>query len=160
MRSLESFGLRDHLADPQLLPPRILLAEDDLEMRALVSDDLRRAGYGVVECANGAVLLRQLEAATRSEDLSVDLVVADVRMPRLTGFEALERLRTKDPFIPCIVTTAFGSDETRRTAARLGAITVLDKPFEMATLLDLVEDAIGSPAPERFPQHGTRPVSR
>jgi CheY-like chemotaxis protein len=133
----------DYLADPELLPPRILLAEDDAEMRALVSGDLRRAGYGVVECADGAALLRKLEAGTRTEGLGVDVVVADVRMPELTGLEVLERLRSADPFMPYIVVTAFGSTETRRAAARLGAMAVLDKPFEIGDLLRLVDDAIG-----------------
>jgi CheY-like chemotaxis protein len=135
---------RDYLSDPNLLPPRILLAEDDSEMRALVSDDLRRAGYGVVECSDGAALLRRLDAADRGRALGVDLVVADVRMPELTGLQALERMRGADPFTPYIVVTAFGSPETRRAAARLGAIAVLDKPFEIDDLLRLVEDAIGA----------------
>jgi CheY-like chemotaxis protein len=136
---------RDYLDDPELLPPRILLAEDDVEMRALVSGDLRRAGYSVVECADGAALLRRLEAANGTEGLGVDLVVADVRMPELTGLEVLERLRGVDPFTPYIVVTVFGSAETRRIARRLGAAAVLDKPFEVEDLLHLVEDAIGSP---------------
>lgn len=137
---------RDYLSDPDLLPPRILLAEDDSEMRAMVSSDLRRAGYGVVECADGAALLRRLDAAERAEGLGVDLVVADVRMPELTGLQVLERMRGADPFTPYIVVTAFGSPETRRAAARLGAIAVLDKPFEIEALLRLVEDAIGAPS--------------
>jgi len=139
----------DYLLDPELLPPRILLAEDDAEMRALVSGDLRRAGYGVVECADGAALLRRLNGVLGTEGLGVDLVVADVRMPGLTGLEVLERLRGADPFTPYIVVTAFGSRETRLAAARLGAIAVLDKPFEIRDLLRLVEDTIG--APSRIP---------
>lgn len=135
----------DYLADPELFPPRILLAEDDAEMRALVSDDLRRAGYSVVECADGAALLRRLDSATcTQEGLGVDLVVADVFMPKSTGLEVLERLRGADPFTPYVVITAFGSAETRRAAARLGAVAVLDKPFEIKDLLLLVEDAVGS----------------
>jgi CheY-like chemotaxis protein len=140
----------DYLADPELLPPRILLAEDDAEMRALVSHDLRRAGYGVVECADGAALLRRLDSASGMQGVGVDLVVADVRMPELTGLEVLERLRDADPFTPYIVVTAFGSKETRRVAGRLGAIAVLDKPFEIKDLLRLVEDVIG--APSRMPR--------
>lgn len=136
----------DYLADPEFLPPRILLAEDDAELRALVSDDLRRAGYGVVECSDGAALLWRLDSANRAEGLGVDLVVADVCMPELTGLEVLERVRSADPFTPYIVVTAFGSAETRRSAARLGAIAVLDKPFEIKDLLLLVEDAIGAPS--------------
>ena len=136
----------DYLADPELLPPRILLAEDDAEMRALVSGDLRRAGYSVVECADGAALLRRLDAENRTEGHSVDLVVADVRMPELSGLDVLERLRAADPFTPYIIVTAFGSADTRRAAVRLGAIAMLDKPFEIDDLLHLVEDAIGAPA--------------
>jgi CheY-like chemotaxis protein len=134
----------DYLSDPELLPPRILLAEDDAEMRALVSGDLRRAGYSVVECADGAALLQRLDAAGHAQGLGVDLVVSDVRMPELTGLEVLERLRGADPFTPYIVVTAFGTAETRHAAARLGAIAVLDKPFEIRDLLRLVEDAIGA----------------
>jgi CheY-like chemotaxis protein len=134
----------DYLADPELLPPRILLAEDDAEMRALVSGDLRRAGYGVVECADGAALLRRLESGSGAQGMGVDLVVADLRMPELTGLEVLERLRGADPFMPFIVVTAFGSENTRRAAARLGAMAVLDKPFEIADLLHLVEGAVGA----------------
>jgi CheY-like chemotaxis protein len=132
----------DYLADPALLPPRILLAEDDSAMRALVSGDLRRAGYSVVECADGAALLRRLESASCTQGQGIDVVVADVRMPELTGLEVLERLRHADPFLPYIVVTAFGSAETRRVAARLGAMAVLDKPFEIKDLLRLVEDAV------------------
>jgi len=146
MRTHEPQRSNDYLADPELLPPRILLAEDDAEMRALISGDLRCAGYGVVECADGAALLRKLNSANGTEGPGVDLVVADVRMPGLTGLEVLEHLRGADPFTPYIVVTAFGSAETRRAAARLGAIAVLDKPFEIPDLLCLVEDAIGTAA--------------
>ena len=146
MRTHEPQRPSDYLADPELLPPRILLAEDDAEMRALVSGDLRRAGYGVVECADGAALLQRLDSANRTVGLGVDLVVADVRMPELTGLEVLECVRRADPFTPYIVVTAFGSAETRRAAERLGALAVLDKPFEIKDLLRLVEDAIGAPS--------------
>jgi CheY-like chemotaxis protein len=145
----ESKRAGDYLSNPELQPPRILLAEDDPEMRALVSGDLRRAGYGVVECADGAALLRRLESTSAKEGLGVELVIADLRMPELTGLEVLERLRGVDPFTPYILVTAFGSEETRRAAGRLGAATVLDKPFETRALLHVVEEAIG--LPPRFP---------
>jgi CheY-like chemotaxis protein len=146
MRTRAPERARDYLDDPTLLPPRILLAEDDAEMRALVSSDLRRAGYGVVECPDGAALLRRLDASDPSQGQGVDLVVADVRMPELTGLEVLEHLRDADPFTPYIVVTAFGGVETRKAAERLGAIAVLEKPFERTALLSLVEAAIGAPS--------------
>ena len=149
MRTHEQRRTSEYLADPELSPPRILLADDDADMRELVSGNLRDAGYGVVECADGAALLQRLDAPQPSQWLGVDLVVADVFMPGLTGLEVLERLRDADPFTPYIVITAFGSAETRRIASRLGALAVLDKPFEIKALLLLVEDAVGAPSRRR-----------
>lgn len=146
MRSYDARRSEEDSADSELAPARILLAEDDAEMRALVSGDLRACGYSVVECADGAALLRRLDSSSHSQRLGVDLVISDVRMPGLTGLEVLEHLRGADPFTPFIIVTAFGSRETRLAAARLGAVAVLDKPFEMKDLLYLVEDAIGSPS--------------
>jgi len=97
--------------------------------------------------------VRRLESTTRTHGLGVDLVVSDIRMPELTGLEVLERLRGADPFMPFIVVTAFGSPETRRAAARLGAMGVLDKPFEIKDLLRLVEEAVGA-APRKPRQPG------
>jgi CheY-like chemotaxis protein len=139
----ESNRAGDYLAEPELLPPRILLAEDDRELRGLLSGDLRRAGYTVVECADGSALLRRLRARDSRDGAGVDLIVVDVRMPELTGLEVLGCLRDADPFTPCIVVTAFGSPETRQAAKRLGAMAVLDKPFEIGALLELIEDAVG-----------------
>jgi len=134
---------RDHLADPTLLPPRILLAEDDFEMRALLSTDLRSAGYSVVECSDGSSLLGRLAASSPIWEVGVDLVVSDVVLPTLTGLEVLERFRSWDPFTPFIILTAFGSAAIRRAATRLGAVAVLDKPFEAKELLQLVRDSVG-----------------
>ena len=149
MKAHEPHSLADYLADPDILPPRILLAEDDAEMRAFVSDDLRRTGYSVIECPDGAALIRRLDNPGGVDGIGVDLVVADLQMPEFTGIEVLERLRRADPFTPFIVVTAFGSRETHQAAMRLGAIAVLDKPFEMRDLLRLVEDAVGRPSPNR-----------
>lgn len=139
----------DLLADPALLPPRILLAEDDGEMRALVSSDLRLAGYSVVECGDGPALLRRLATANDTCEIGVDLVISDVVLPGLSGLEALEQLRSVDPFTPFIILTAFGGAAVRQTANRLGAIAVLDKPFEAGDLLRLVKDSVG-PASRRL----------
>ena len=148
MRTYEARCTSDWLSvddDPALLSPRILLAEDDPEMRALVSGDLRRVGYGVVECADGPALLRRLAFVNPSDEVGIDLVVSDVIMPGLTGLEVLERLRRADPFTPFIIVTAFGSAEIRLEAIRMGAIAVLDKPFESKDLLHLIEDVVGKP---------------
>ena len=116
-------------------PPRVLVAEDDLEMRRLVVETLRRSGLDVTEASDGGRLLVQIGKAYAAEDASsaFDLIVSDVRMPVCSGLQILRGLREAHWQTPIIMMTAFGDDETRRSAEALGAV-LLDKPFEMADL--------------------------
>lgn len=116
------------------LNPRILLAEDDAELRELLALVLEGAGYQVVQCANGLQLLKQLE---RSENFS--LVISDLRMPRLSGLDVLDRLRNRGQTPPFICMTAFGDEQTHKRASRLGAVATIDKPFDLDEMIALVE---------------------
>jgi DNA-binding response OmpR family regulator len=122
---------------------RILVAEDDYEMCRLIAAALRRAGYSVTMCANGINLLDQLGSylLDRGED-TYSLIITDIRMPGVTGMEILAGMSRVEGAPPIILITAFGDDETHLEAARLGAVRVLDKPFEMGTLLDLVQKTL------------------
>jgi hypothetical protein len=74
-------------------PYRILLAEDDKEMRAMLVHALRNAGYEVTECPDGLGLLTHLEPFLKPEAIGhegVDLIISDIRMPGFTGMEVLE----------------------------------------------------------------------
>ena len=113
--------------------PKILLAEDDLELRELLILVLSRAGYQVTSCNNGLQLLEQLEHADR-----YDLVISDVRMPALTGLEVLECQIGNSSCPPFICMTAFGDDETHAAARRLGASATIDKPFDLDDMTELV----------------------
>ncbi len=117
--------------------PHILLAEDDLELRVLLTLILSRAGYRVTECDNGLELLEELERAEQ-----YDLVISDVRMPALTGLEVLESLLDKQQRPPFIGMTAFGDDRTHETARRLGVVAMLDKPFDLDDLIELVHTTL------------------
>ena len=124
-------------------PPRILLAEDDSEMRALLARALRRAGYEVRECANGIELLEHLEVfCTEGEIEKIDLVISDIRMPGLTGLEVLEGLREEKGFPPMILITAFGDEETHAEAERYGAVAMFDKPFDIDELIEKVREVV------------------
>jgi CheY-like chemotaxis protein len=116
-------------------PFRILVAEDDAEMRRLVADTLRDDGYDVVELADGGRLL--VDIATRlkaeAEGDAVDLIVSDIRMPICTGLQILEVLREGRWRTPVILMTAFGDDATRKHAKRLMAV-LFDKPFDLDDL--------------------------
>ncbi len=121
-------------------PHSVLLAEDDPEMRRLVSDALRGAGHRVIEAADGTALLDHLVAIFGEDDADqavVDLVVTDIRMPGTSGLDVVEALRAKRRAIPVIVMTAFGDNETRLRAQRLGAV-FLDKPFRIDVLIQTV----------------------
>ncbi len=123
--------------------PRILLAEDDVEMRRLVSRSLRDDGYRVDEAANGSELLEQLENASTAGE-NVDVMITDVRMPGLTGFQALDWLqevRALRP--PTIVITAFPDNLTYVRASQLG-VEVLEKPFDLDDLRSRVRTLSGS----------------
>lgn len=102
---------------------RILVAEDDDDMRSLVVDALRRDGYQVRGVSDGGYLLGQLAFGGE-----IDLVISDVRMPILSGTTILGSVRSALSTLPVILMTAFSDDATRAHAERLGAV-LLDKPF-------------------------------
>jgi DNA-binding response OmpR family regulator len=116
---------------------RLMLAEDNQEMRSLLASTLRNDGYEVIEARTGVELLDQIQFARQGEK-PVDIVVADVRMPGLTGLEVLRRLQREEFTAPVILITAFGDEETHRTALDLGAAAVLDKPFDLDDLSNVV----------------------
>ncbi|HEY1534577.1 MAG TPA: response regulator [Polyangiaceae bacterium] len=120
-------------------PARIVVAEDDFEMRRLVADCLRKEGYEVQEVADGGELLFRIEdnLFMRRAPIPVDLFVTDIRMPVYTGLEIVSGLREAGLDMPVIIMTAFGNPETRERAEALGA-ALLDKPFKMEQLRALV----------------------
>lgn len=133
-------------------PPTILLAEDDLEMRKLLSWSLEREGYTTIECADGLMLMRKLGLLGPGDRVqSHDLIISDIRMPGLTGLEVLECAREFPDFPPIVLITAFPDAESRDQATRLGAVATFVKPFEIKELLDKVRQLIPSGSPPRQP---------
>ena len=122
-------------------PPRVLVAEDDAEMRRVVTDALRKDGYDVREAPDGGRLLNAITALYANPAAMVDLIVSDIRMPICGGLQIVESLRQARWNIPVILMTAFGDDETRAQAMRLGAL-LFDKPFAMADLRAVVRSLL------------------
>ena len=120
-------------------PARIIVAEDDFDMRRLVADCLSKEGYEVHEVADGAELLLRIEDSycLRQEPIRVDLFVTDIRMPVYSGLEIASGMREAGLDMPVVVMTAFGTPETRERAESLGA-ALLDKPFKLEELRSLV----------------------
>ena len=127
-------------ASPPLLR-RVLVAEDDEEMRTLVSDVLRRAGFHVEEVSDGRQMwIRTIQAKP------YDLVISDVRLPVVDGLTVLEDLHDRAPTTALILMTAFGDHEVRARAERLGAV-FLDKPFQLNQLSGAVRSIYGESTP-------------
>ncbi len=126
--------------------PRILVAEDDADLRSLVALALTQNGFRVVEAQDGDALIDLLANSVLSEDERdrFDLVVSDIRMPGYTAIEALVGMRPMLARTPVVLLTAFGDDTLHERALRLGASVVLDKPFELQELLSTVRRVLES----------------
>ena len=110
----------------------ILLVEDDPSVRHLATRVLERTGY-TVRAARDAYEALTLTDATCS---GIDLVVSDVRMPGPSGLEALALLRDTLRASAILVVTAFPDVMVKRDAFAVGAVDVLEKPFELDELRD------------------------
>lgn len=132
-------ALRDHR--PRL---RVLLVDDDPGVRMLCSVTLRRAGLEVLEATDGLLGLQ------RSLLDAPDVVVLDVAMPGMDGFQLAELLRGHDRTrrVPLLFLTAEAGRPHRRRARALGALAYISKPFDPAALTALVLSAVpASPVP-------------
>lgn len=112
---------------------RILLAEDDPDLRRLLREVLDNLGASVVETAGGTPLLQALAA-----EGPFDLIVADVRNSGTDGLRSLSLARAVGMETPFLVLTAFGDADTRARVAELGRSEQLDKPFDTQELLQRV----------------------
>lgn len=130
--------------------PHILVADDDTEMRALLTLVLQNDGYEVVACADGTRLVEYLEALWAApSSINIDLIVCDMRMPGFTGLEVLEQMGRRPGFPPMILMTAFGDADLHQRARQLGVSASLDKPFDVDHLLDLVRRLLSGAPPTR-----------
>ena len=123
--------------------PRVLVGEDDREMLKLVTCAILKESCEVVEARDGIELLGTLTGAldrssSRRGVEGIDLVVSDVRMPGLSGLEVLRLLRKCDRELPFLLISAFADERTHEEARSLGASALLDKPFDLDTLREVV----------------------
>jgi two-component system, OmpR family, phosphate regulon response regulator PhoB len=116
----------------------ILLVEDDSDIRYMVSYKLTKGGFDVIEAADGVAALRA------ADEHLPDLVLLDVRMPRMSGIEVCRRLRGRPgtAAVPIIVLTGRTNPGEIEQAYAAGATEYVVKPFSPRELLDRVESAL------------------
>jgi len=107
---------------------RILVVDDELKMRRLLELSLSNLGHEVVQAGDG------IEALACFDEAPFDLVMTDLKMPRMDGLELLRKLRERGEAVPVIVLTAYATIETAVEAMKLGAADYIIRPFEMETV--------------------------
>ena len=122
------------------IPPAVLIADDDHDLRQTLVEYLTAEGLTVVEAEHG------LEALLHVKRLRPRVVVIDLVMPRLGGLEAIKRIRAFRPETTVIVITGTADLELHRRALELGVISVLLKPIDLPGLRDLIYEHAGGPS--------------
>jgi CheY-like chemotaxis protein len=117
---------------------KILIAEDEQDIRDLITFTLRFAGHDVTAASNGA------EAIELVEKTMPDLIMLDVRMPRMDGYEACEFIKAQEAtkHIPVIFLSAKGQDTEVRAGLEVGATDYILKPFAPDKLTERVSEIL------------------
>ena len=126
--------------------PHVLVIEDDAQLRPVIARMLRVSGYEATEAADGATGL------ARWRDGGADVVLTDLYLGDMDGIQVVLQLRAQAPALPIIVMSgsAIAADTARlREAHLLDGLTVLEKPFSLATLTAVVRSALATPRQEQ-----------
>ena len=117
---------------------KILIAEDEPDIRDLVAFTLRFAGHEVVPTSNGE------ECLLSAPDVMPDLILMDVRMPKMTGYEACRAMKQDDRIkdIPVVFLSAKGQESEIQTGLEAGAVEYLLKPFAPDQLAEHIRDIL------------------
>jgi len=125
--------------------PKILVAEDERDIRELIGFTLRFAGLDVTLTKDG------IEAVEEAPKLQPDLIMLDVRMPKMTGYEACRALKSNPSTskIPIVILSAKGQDGEIQEGKEAGADHYIVKPFAPDRLTERVKDILGIREPEQ-----------
>jgi DNA-binding NtrC family response regulator len=119
---------------------RVLVVDDEADIRKVVRMTLQKAGYDVLEAENGE---KAIETINYGENrLLLDVIVCDIRMPKINGVEAIAYFRTNYPRVPVIVLTGFPDTDMATSMLRQGVVDYLVKPVEGEKLREAVARAM------------------
>ena len=134
--ALSSVSVKEGTATVTQTTSTVLIAEDSVATRRMLEKILVAAGYQVIVCRDGQEALDRLEQYQGR----IDLILSDVEMPRVNGFELLEKARAQPAFknTPIVMATSRTGDRHRQQAKSLGATDYLSKPVQPQQLIDTV----------------------
>ncbi|MEM9456143.1 MAG: sigma-54 dependent transcriptional regulator [Myxococcota bacterium] len=121
--------------------PRILLVDDEVNIRRVLGALLKQAGFEVHAEPDGEAALGRVSSAPSG---TFDAVISDIRMPRMDGMALLRALTEEDPGLPVIMLTAHGSVDLAVEALKAGAFDFLEKPFEQEQVKSVLTKALAT----------------
>ena len=123
---------------------RVLVVDDEENVRKLVRVSLTKAGYDVEEAENGEEAEKIIQA--KDNPLMVDVILCDIRMPKVNGIEAITFFQKQYPSVPIVVITGFPDTEMAVNLLKQGVMDYVPKPIDGAKLLDVVSQAMAKRA--------------
>jgi two-component system nitrogen regulation response regulator NtrX len=130
------FSTADFSAMSPKRKPRVLVVDDEADIRSSLRRILEYDGYDVVEAATGA------EALERVDGDGPEVVLLDIKMPHMDGLEVLTELRKRQPALPVVMISGHGTIATAVQATRLGAFDFMEKPLESDRVLLVLRNAL------------------
>ncbi len=115
---------------------KILIVDDELNMRLVLTAMLKKEGYEIASAADGSEALSILKSGP------IDAVITDLKMPNVDGMELLNHMNDKHPAIPVIIITAHGTVATAVKALKKGALDYITKPFDLDELKNVISKAM------------------
>jgi DNA-binding response OmpR family regulator len=124
---------------------KILIAEDERDIRELITFTLRYAGHEVTQAANGE------EALQLAKQIIPELILMDVRMPKMTGYEACRHMKAEETtkHIPVVFLSAKGQETEIQTGLEVGASDYILKPFAPDQLIKRVSELLAGKKEEK-----------
>lgn len=120
---------------------RILVADDEETIRAILKEELEEEGYAITTAVDGEDAIRLLR-----QD-KFDLVLADIKMPRADGFDVLRTVKAEQPSVRVIMLTGFADLKNAIESKRLGADDFVSKPYDIVDLVTMIERVLSLKPP-------------
>ena len=122
---------------------KILIIDDESEVREVLRLHLESANYNVIEATDGEEGVNMMKSG--SNLLQVGLIICDIRMPKVNGIEAIDYLKQNAPSIPVIVVTGYPDSDLAVSLLKKGVKDYMVKPIEKVKLLAKVEETLAAP---------------
>ena len=120
--------------------PQVLIAEDEKQLREMLTEALESRNLRVAQAADGVEALGVLEKRS-----SIQILLSDIRMPRMDGYDLVEKALAFSPELKVLMMTAYAEDHPPASALRAREIRTLRKPFDPDRLCDLVHEMLARP---------------